>query len=53
MPACHCDATVAKTTALGGKVTMPATDIPGIGRFAILQDPQGAHVAVIKLDALG
>ena len=25
-------------------------DIPGIGRFAILQDPQGAAFAVIKLE---
>ena len=46
-----CDATVAKAGTLGGKVTVPATDIPGVGRFAILQDPQGAHVAIIKLSA--
>ena len=43
------DATVAKADSLGGKITVPATDIPGVGRFAILQDPQGAHFAVIKL----
>ncbi len=29
----------------------PADDIPGIGRFAILQDPQGASFAVIKIEA--
>jgi predicted enzyme related to lactoylglutathione lyase len=29
----------------------PADDIPGVGRFAILIDPQGAAFAVIKLDA--
>ncbi len=46
-----CDGTVAKGGTLGGKTTMPPTDIPNIGRFAILQDPQGAHFAVIKLAA--
>jgi predicted enzyme related to lactoylglutathione lyase len=29
----------------------PADDIPGIGRFAILTDPQGAAFAIIKLDS--
>ena len=28
----------------------PADDIPNVGRFAILTDPQGAVFAVIKLD---
>ena len=44
-----CDATAAKATALGGRITVPPQDVPGVGRFAILSDPQGAHVAVIKL----
>ena len=26
----------------------PADDIPGVGRFAILMDPQGAAFAIIK-----
>ena len=42
------DATVAKTQSLGGSVLVPGTDIPGIGRFAVLQDPQGAVFAVFK-----
>jgi len=29
-------------------VMKPADDIPGIGRFAILNDPQGAAFAIIK-----
>ena len=41
------DATVAQCTALGGKVCMPQTDIPGVGRMAVLQDPQGAVFNVI------
>jgi hypothetical protein len=47
--AADCDATVAKAGALGAGITVPPTDIPGVGRFAILRDPQGAHVAVIRL----
>jgi len=45
-----CDAKVKKATELGAKVMKPADDIPGVGRFAIMVDPQGAAFAVIKLD---
>ena len=45
----NCDEAAAKATSLGGKVCMPATDIPNTGRFAMLQDPQGAGFAVIAL----
>jgi len=44
-----CDTTVERARqlqALG--VPMPPTDIPGIGRFAMLIDPLGAALAVIK-----
>jgi predicted enzyme related to lactoylglutathione lyase len=44
-----CDAKVQKVTELGGNVMKPAEDIPGVGRFAILRDPQGAAFAIIKL----
>jgi hypothetical protein len=46
-----CDARVQKATELGASVMKPADDIPGIGRFAILNDPQGAAFAIIKLEA--
>ena len=46
-----CDATVKKAGELGAATIKPADDIPGIGRFAIMQDPQGAVFAVIKLEA--
>jgi predicted enzyme related to lactoylglutathione lyase len=36
------DATVTKAVGLGASVLIPATDIPGAGRFAVLRDPQGA-----------
>ena len=36
------DATVAKALELGGQVVAPAFDVPGVGRMAVLADPQGA-----------
>jgi predicted enzyme related to lactoylglutathione lyase len=42
------DKIVARSGELGGSVIMPATDIPTVGRIAILKDPQGAVFAVIK-----
>ena len=44
------DATSARAADLGGKVCLPPTDIPNIGRFSVIQDPQGAAFAVIKLE---
>jgi predicted enzyme related to lactoylglutathione lyase len=44
-----CDAKVELASSLGAKVMKPADDIPGVGRFAILIDPQGAAFAIIKL----
>jgi uncharacterized protein len=45
-----CDAKVEKATELGASIIKPADDIPGVGRFAILQDPQSAVFAIIKLE---
>lgn len=39
------DATAADAVRLGGRVLKPATEIPDVGRFAILADPQGAVLA--------
>ena len=44
----NADDAVALATKLGGKVLVPAQSMPDVGRFAILQDPQGAAFAVIK-----
>jgi hypothetical protein len=41
------DATAAKVTGGGGKTMVPPTDIPGMGRFAVFQDPQGAFFAAV------
>ena len=40
------DATVQAAERLGGTILKVPTDIPGIGRFAVLSDPQGAAFAV-------
>jgi len=40
------DATAARAQELGATIMMPPTDIPSVGRFAILEDPQGASLAV-------
>lgn len=37
-----------KATSLGGKVAHGPQDIPGTGRFAVLQDPQGATFGIYK-----
>lgn len=42
------DAYTEKATGLGAEVVMPPTDIPGIGRFSFIKDPQGAVVALFK-----
>ncbi len=41
------DATARQVEALGGKLLRPPEDIPDVGRFCVLQDPQGATVCAI------
>jgi len=41
------EATAERCVALGGKVLMPGMDVPGVGRMAVLQDPQGAVFSVM------
>jgi uncharacterized protein len=40
------DAHIEKIVAAGGKLWRPATDVPGMLRFAVMSDPQGAAIAV-------
>jgi len=42
------DASVKKWGELGARTLVPPTDIPTIGRFAIIADPQGAAVALFS-----
>jgi predicted enzyme related to lactoylglutathione lyase len=44
-----CDAVAARAKSLQGEVLVEPKDIPGVGRFAVLQDPQGAAFSVIHL----
>ena len=40
------DATAEHAQRLGARIWKPATDIPNVGRFAVLADPQGATFAL-------
>lgn len=41
------DATQSQIVSLGGKVLVPPQDIPDVGRFLVMQDPQGAMLMLI------
>lgn len=41
------DETAGKIETLGGKILMPPTDIPKVGRFCVFMDPQGAIISAI------
>lgn len=38
-----------KVSELGGTVCVPPTDIPGVGRFCVINDPTGATLSLITL----
>jgi predicted enzyme related to lactoylglutathione lyase len=42
------DATVAKAKELGATAIVEPMDIPNVGRFAVIQDPQGAVFGIIR-----
>jgi hypothetical protein len=41
------DSTAKTAEKIGAKVLMPPTDIPNVGRFCVIQDPQGAVINAI------
>jgi uncharacterized protein len=41
------DATAKQAEELGAQICLPPTDIPTVGRFCMLRDPQGASIAII------
>lgn len=41
------DATARKTVELGGKVLVKPTNIPRVGRFCVIEDPQGGIITAI------
>jgi len=42
------EASATKVTELGGKVIVPPTDVPEVGKFVVFFDPGGAALAVIQ-----
>jgi predicted enzyme related to lactoylglutathione lyase len=45
------DRRLALCVELGGAVQVPARSISGMGRFAVIRDPVGAHVALFEPEA--
>ena len=43
------DAKAKQVEELGGRVCVPPTDIPNVGRFCVINDPTGAALSLIKL----
>jgi predicted enzyme related to lactoylglutathione lyase len=43
------DAAAERVTELGGSVSVPATDIPGIGRFSVVGDSTGAYFSIVTM----
>jgi predicted enzyme related to lactoylglutathione lyase len=43
------DAKARQVWELGGKVCVPPTDIPNVGRFCVINDPTGATISLITL----
>ncbi len=44
-----CDTSFQKATTLGAQPIVPPMDIPNVGRFSVIKDPQGAVFSIIKL----
>lgn len=43
------DASARRVEELGGRVCVPPTDIPKVGRFCVINDPTGATISLIRL----
>jgi uncharacterized protein len=41
------DASVKRAEELGGKVCVPPSDIPNVGRFSVITDPTGATISLL------
>jgi predicted enzyme related to lactoylglutathione lyase len=42
------DATVAEVKKLGGRIYVEPQDVPKVGRFAVIGDPQGASISIMS-----
>ncbi|MCC7070146.1 MAG: VOC family protein [Deltaproteobacteria bacterium] len=45
------DEVIGRAKKLGGFVPVPATKLDGVGRFAVIADPRGAHISPIEMSA--
>lgn len=45
----NCDERAAKAKELGATICVPPTDIPNVGRFAVINDAQGATFSIIQM----
>jgi predicted enzyme related to lactoylglutathione lyase len=48
----NCDERAARAAQLGGNIRVPPTDIPNVGRFSVIADPQGAAFSLIQMTAM-
>lgn len=46
----NCDEAVDKAQSLGAVICVPVTNIPDVGRFAVINDPQGATFSIIEIN---
>ncbi len=46
-----CEESAKKAEELGATIAVPPTDIPNVGRFSLIDDPQGAKFTIIQLGA--
>jgi predicted enzyme related to lactoylglutathione lyase len=44
------NAVIKRAKELGGFVPVPATKLDGVGRFAVIADPRGAHISPIEME---
>jgi predicted enzyme related to lactoylglutathione lyase len=42
------EASAKRVEELGGKIIVPPTDIPNVGRFSIISDPTGAAISLYE-----
>jgi len=43
-----CDAYIEKAKSLGANICVEATHVPGVGRFSVITDPQGAVFSIMQ-----
>ena len=46
----NCDDAVISAQELGATICVPVTEIPDVGRFAVINDPQGATFSIIEVN---